>query len=50
MSDDRGRVTSAHWGAARVFTEDGRIVRAEYPLPGESTRDVLIRMLAPPRP
>ncbi len=29
MSDDRGRVTSAHWGAARVFTEDGRIVRAD---------------------
>ncbi|MCV2868252.1 molybdopterin-dependent oxidoreductase [Defluviimonas sp. WL0002] len=29
MSGDRGQVTSAHWGASRVFTEGGRIVRAE---------------------
>lgn len=33
-----------------LFDRDGRIVRAEYPLPGENTRDVLIRMLAPPAP
>jgi len=29
MANDGGRVTAAHWGAARVFTEDGRIVRTE---------------------
>lgn len=29
MADDLGKVTSAHWGAARVYTEGGRIVRVE---------------------
>lgn len=30
-----------------IFDRDGRIVRAEYPRPGETTRDVLIRLLRP---
>jgi hypothetical protein len=30
-----------------IFDRDGRILRAEYPRPGETTRDVLIRLLRP---
>lgn len=29
MAGDQGRVTSTHWGATRIFTEDGRILRAD---------------------
>jgi hypothetical protein len=31
-----------------LFDSTGRIVRVEYPGPGETTRDVLIRMMRPP--
>ena len=33
-----------------LFDGSGRVVRVEYPRPGETTRDVLIRMLRPPSP